>query len=288
MAQSSEYHGGLVFPGDARNALARCSSIVQETLEDYGHAVEHSVTVTEDAAQLHTAAYSADLVLAPAGLPEDTAPAGDPRRPARPVPLRLTVALTPSFSGYDGHETSELLLAVVLYRLVQSLGATGIEWMDTSTPLTRAQFLSAFPGMEPDGTAPGKTARRFAPVEDTMSGVSRRCDMIMGRRSRPGRTGLVKMTEEERLALAFRAEPHPDELSAEETGGHPSSQLRLASWAMTGVVASVSAPVAVSLAAVNLVRGEDFRLNTQVLSLSAFVAFMHGSGAASAMSLLGV
>ena len=97
------------------------------------------------------------------------------------------------------------------------------------------------------------------------------------------------MSEEERLALAFRAEPHPDELSPEEAaGGPPSSQLRLASWAMTGVVASVSAPVAVSLAAVNLMRGEDFRLNTQVLSLSAFVAFVHGSGAASALPLLGV
>ena len=36
--------------------------------------------------------------------------------------------------------------------------------------------------------------------------------------------------------------------------------------------------MALSVAAVNLLRGEDLRLNTQVLSLTALVVTLHASG----------
>ena len=48
---------------------------------------------------------------------------------------------------------------------------------------------------------------------------------------------------------------------------------------MTGMLAFLSGPVAVSMAAVNLIKGEDLRLNTHVLALTGFVSMVIGSGA---------
>lgn len=285
MAQNGRYHGGLVFLGDAESALTRCERIVRETLEDYGHTVEHVLPVSGGTAEVHTHSYSVELRLTGAGSPELSSPPADARRPARPVPLKLEIALAPSFAEVADAETSELLLAVALFRLVSGVSADEIEWLDHQTKLSKQQFLSAFSGVMP-APSPIRPERRFAPVEETAEGISRHYDAIMGRPPRPGSTGLVQMSEEEQLALAFREAPHPDELDGHDLdGSEPSSQLRLASWAMTGVVASVSMPVAASMAAINLLKGEDFRLNTQVLSFSAFVAFVHGSSAATAMTL---
>ena len=62
---------------------------------------------------------------------------------------------------------------------------------------------------------------------------------------------------------------------------------RLATWGMTGVVTLMSGPVGLSMAAVNLARGEDFRLNTHVLSLTGLLVMLQSSGAlAGAVSYL--
>ena len=73
--------------------------------------------------------------------------------------------------------------------------------------------------------------------------------------------------------MAF--EPLPAEEEDEE---EPSDVRRLATWGMTGMMVFLSGPVAVSMAAVNLVRGEDFRLNTHVLALTGFLVTMQSSG----------
>ena len=48
----------------------------------------------------------------------------------------------------------------------------------------------------------------------------------------------------------------------------PSNILGLTSWGMTGVVLAL---IAISMAAVNLIRGEDFRLNTQMLAFTTAI-----------------
>jgi len=56
---------------------------------------------------------------------------------------------------------------------------------------------------------------------------------------------------------------------------------------MTGMMVFLSTPVAASMAAVNLIRGEDFRMNTQVLSLTGLLVSLQSSGAlASAVSYI--
>ncbi len=290
MTIPERYHGGLVFLSDAKNTLLECSEIAQETLEDYGHAVEHIIPEVGSKTLLHTASYSVQLALS---RPADISPCsqhGVRSQANENRGLRLEITLEPSFQAYSEAETSELLMAVMLFRCLQVFPAMEVEWMDTDTKLTQSQFTSAFSGFAAEPVAKPVRPRRpnsnlFASIDDTAADLDAQMDAVLGRRRSRGRSGLVALSDQEILALSYRTDPHPDELTAKDLDGQPSSQLRLATWAMTGVLATVSAPVAASLAAVNLLRGEDFRLNTQVLSLSAFVAFMQGSGAASAMSL---
>jgi hypothetical protein len=85
----------------------------------------------------------------------------------------------------------------------------------------------------------------------------------------------VHLSEEERVAFAMRAD---DEDEDEFDMTEESDVGRLAAWGMTGVVYTISAPVAISLAAVNLARGENIRLNTHALALTGGIAALHGSG----------
>ena len=89
---------------------------------------------------------------------------------------------------------------------------------------------------------------------------------------------LSLLSVEESLALAFRddSEDLIDPATPEEQAENDIR--RLTAWGMTGMLVFLSGPVALSMAAVNLVKGEDFRLNTHVLALTAFVASFSGSG----------
>ena len=165
--------------------------------------------------------------------------------------------------------------------MVDAFSVKQIEWLDPATQLTVDQFLSAFSNISPRRIRSGQDViapkrNRFAPIEETEPDLAVQCATILGRSPYAGEEGLIELTEEEALALAFRADARPGDMDgAEET---QSDIRRLASWGMTGMLVFISAPVAASLAAVNLARGEDFRLNTQVLSLTGFVATMQGTG----------
>lgn len=54
---------------------------------------------------------------------------------------------------------------------------------------------------------------------------------------------------------------------------------RLGSWVLTGGAAMICLPVAASLSVVNLLKGEDFRLNTQMLTLAGLGVVLNGNGA---------
>jgi len=54
---------------------------------------------------------------------------------------------------------------------------------------------------------------------------------------------------------------------------------RLGAWVLTGGAAPLCLPVAASLSVLNLLKGEDFRLNTQMLSLSGLGFVLNSNGA---------
>ena len=210
--------------------------------------------------------------------------AADTRRQAGDdlVSHRLTITLCPVDPSTADDVQTQLMLVVMLYRMVEAYGALNIEWLDPDTVLSVEQFLSAFASVSPRRVRGRQEIieerrARFAPVDETANSLNTRFDAICGQKVNTPE-GLVSLSEEEALALAFRTEPRPDEVTADQEDAI-SDIRRLATWGMTGTLAFMSAPVALSLAAVNLVRGEDFRLNTQVLSLTGLLAVLQSSGA---------
>ena len=282
VTHSGRYHGGLGFLGKPDCGLDRFSRIAAATLEAYGHRVERQSAQGPLDARITSSRFVVALHLDGAG----PAPADrDRRRPEREDELiqrRLTISLCPAEDGPGMDAQAQLMLVVMLYRMVEAYGALSIEWLDPDTVLSVEQFLSAFAEVSPRRVRGrqeilDERRARFAPVDETARTLNHQCDAICGQ-SPTGPEGPVDLTEEEALALAFRDGPRPDEIT--DPGEESMSDIRrLATWGMTGTVAFISAPVAISLAAVNLARGEDFRLNTQVLAFAGLIAMLYNSGA---------
>ena len=287
MSQVGIYHGGLVFFGNPDQALDRFTRIVTATLEDYGHSVERQSILDASQARVVASQYLVKLTLSEA--PEAIL---EIRMNDKSL-QRLEISLCPVASERDDKDISELMLVVMLYRMVDVVATRSIEWLDAGTVLTIDEFLAAFTNVSPRrvrgrqeileaGDAP------FSSVDDTAQGLAQRYDTLAERVDQDAVYDLIDLTDEETLALAYRFCPRPEDKDAFTPEELAQNDIRrLATWGMTGMVAFLSAPVALSLAAVNLARGEDFRLNTNVLSLTGLLVMLQSTGAlASAVSYL--
>ncbi len=288
MTPKNRYHGGLQFSGEDEGALTRLSEIVAATLEDYGHLVERKNILSKTEASIVSSQYLVRLCLdtnmfepkdrhecldRAAGLKTEThAPQGRNRN-------RLVISMAPVSELLDDSEVSELMLVVMLYRMVDICSSQRVEWLSPNTVLTIEQFMSAFDSLTPS------RQRNRKQIFETVNGPFAGAEVpsqpepetdtpaVIRDTVRP-----IKLTDEQLLSIAFRkdAEEHQEE---PDDGKLQRDIQRLTSWGMTGVVASLSAPVALSMAAVNLIRGEDFRLNTQVLAYTAAIVMLQTSGA---------
>jgi hypothetical protein len=302
VTQTGRYHGGLVFAGTQENALDRFSRIVSATLKDYGHHVERQSVMNTQRARITANQYLVKLNLGAGDDPDRHANNCDTADSSAEFCLdddplqRLEILLCPVDPTRADRTHSELLLVVMMYRMVDAYSAEYVEWLDPETVLSTEEFLGAFSSVSPrrvrgrqqilDDSYPN--GDRFAPVDETAHGLNIQYDAIAGQKPFEGQEGPISLSDQEALSLAFRIDARPDEINPEELDDGPDNDVRrLASWGMTGMMVFVSAPVAASMAAVNLIKGEDFRLNTQVLSLSGCLVVMESTGAiAEAVSYL--
>ncbi|MBO9410360.1 hypothetical protein J7406_02780 [Ruegeria sp. R8_2] len=290
----NSYHGGLQFDGETDGAIERFSAIVAATLEDYGHLVERKSVLDSTEASIVCSQYLVRLTL------DTQVPASETRiervdraaglktikRPVVTLPQnRLTITVSPVSELLDDTEISELMLVVILYRMVDICATKRVEWLSPNTVLTIEQFMSAF-----DTLPPAKKKRNRKQVFEAVSGPFAGLDTIEEdpldepqKKAPPPAARPIQLSDEQLLSIAFRTEPIEQPIDQEDTPPldheQPSDVLRLTSWGLTGAVASVSVPIAVSMAAVNLIRGEDFRLNTQVLAYSVAISALSTSGA---------
>lgn len=302
MTSKHSYHGGLQFNGAADGALKRFCDVVTATLEDYGHLVERKTLLSPSEASIVTSQYLVRLTLDPSS--EQTGRSHHERmdraaglrtltRPAvSMLDNRLAISISPVSSLLDDSELSELMLVVILYRMVDICSTQRVEWLSPKTVLTVEQFMSAF-----DSIAPRKPRNRkqiFEAVSGPFAGLDLpEADEAFAEPSKPNPRP-IRLSDEQLLSIAFRTETEttqPPEApgQAPDDPERPSDILRLTSWGMTGAVASVSAPIAISMAAVNLIRGEDFRLNTQVLAFTTAIFGLNSTNAfAEVASVLGM
>ncbi len=272
MTRKSMYHGGIVFQDDRQVSIDQFCRIVTATLEDYGQRVERQSVRDSNTAVVVTSLYMVELTMNARRSADKTE-----QRPLDAQCQRLEISMVPADGRYEDRDISELMMVVMLYRMVDICTAESIEWMDPGTVLTVEQFLSAFTNVSPHrvrGCQSRQTpAERFAPVDETAAHLDDHYD-IHAKAAEEARV----LSEEETLAMAFRSEDPLDEEYPTDVERAQSDIRRLAVWGMTGMVALLSAPVAASLAAVNLARGEDLRLNTQVLSFTGLIAVLSSTG----------
>jgi len=206
---------------------------------------------------------------------------------------RLEISLCPVSAECDDRDISELMLVVMLYRMVDIFATRSIEWLEPKTVLSLNEFLAAFTNVSPRRVRGNQQILQaadvpFAPVDDAAQGLEQRFDVLSSQMDQDIECDLIDLTDEETLALAYRFCPRPEDKDAITPEELAQNDIRrLATWGMTGMVAFLSAPVALSLAVVNLAKGEDFRLNTHVLSLTGLLVMLQSTGAlASAVSYL--
>lgn len=292
MTAKHMYHGGLQFNGTAEGALERFCGVVTTTLEDYGHLVERKTLLSESEASIVTSQYLVRLTLDAAPVEAEqshhermdrTAGLKTMARSVVTLPNnRLTISICPVSSLLDDSEISELMLVVILYRMVDICSTQRVEWLSPKTVLNIEQFMGAFDSITP------RKARNRKQIFETVSGRFAGLDLpdFDEPPAPPERLNHrpIQLSDEQLLSIAFRIDPETP-ANAEQIRDHvdederPSDILRLTSWGLTGAVASISTPVALSLAAVNLIRGEDFRLNTQVLAFTTAIFGLHSTNA---------
>ncbi|MEX0308236.1 MAG: hypothetical protein AB3N12_12705 [Ruegeria sp.] len=292
MTAKHTYHGGLQFDGSAEGALERLCEVVSTTLGDYGHLVERKTLLSASEASIVSSQYLVRLTLDSESTEVEsnhhermdrTAGLKTMARPAvSPPGNRLTISICPVSKLLDDREISELMLVVILYRMVDICTTRRVEWLSPKTVLTIEQFMSAF-----DSIAP-RSSRNRKQIFEAISGPFAGLDMpdydATHAETDQTKPRPIQLSDDQLLSIAFRTETdapltadHPKTSAEDEE--RPNDILRLTSWGMTGAVASISTPIALSLAAVNLIRGEDFRLNTQVLAFTTAIFGLNATNA---------
>ena len=287
MTHTGRYHGGLVFLGKNEIELDSFCRIAAATLQDYGHCVERQSVQADVNGRITASRFSVHIALSKSRV-EDSFQRGSRYRNMfddtafeDAQNIRLSLSLQPADPVNAPVDECELLLVVMLFRMVEAHRPDTVEWLDPDMQIETQAFLRAFENVSPRRVRGRqeilpRSGERFGPIDEMESKIHGRAETLTGSDPRRIEEGPVTLSDEEKLAWALRTEPHPDEYDFDSDV--PSDVQRLATWAVTGVLATVSAPVALSVAAVNLARGEDFRLNTQALSLTAGLVGLQSSG----------
>ncbi len=269
---------GLVFLGTKSFDIAAITCGIADTLDRLGERVDERRCVSDTQAIL-CARHLVCRVRIAEGHPlprlDDT--------PAHIVELRVE-------KQAGAGATAETLIAYLLTTLQASLAPDYVQWTDPRAVLTRAEFRAAVANtaampapMRPKPAAPRPRRNRLPDVEAAYAQL---------RAKMPGfGKGGAEEARIDALRAAFR-DPDPAEATAmaqPDDIREPTAPLRLSVWMMTVTLGLFALPVAVALAIINLLRGENMRLAAHTTALTGMfmVLATHGQ-IAQAAQLVGV
>lgn len=264
MAKNERYHGGLVFFDANMNSLDDVCRAVSSTLADYGYLVERQSILGDGTACITSLRIAVRLQI---------------ERDAEQS--RLILTLITADRSLVAPDMAQLVLLAMMFRILETHPAHSVEWLDPATVLPAGKFVHAVTKVSPRRVPDRQQVLdaefyRFLPVEEAEETICSRYDEMCGQ---VGRVQAQPETEQDYLARVFRCDDWMDDGDViDGDTGAESDIRRLASWGLTGVVACLSGPVGLSMAAVNLMRGEDFRLNTHVLALTGFLVVSTSNG----------
>lgn len=264
LAQNERYHGGLVFFDANVNRLDDVCRAVSSTLEDYGYLVERQSILDDGTARITSSRIAVRLQVE-----------RDAER------SRLILTLTTADRSLVAPDMAQLVLLAMIFRILETHPAHSVEWLDPATVLPAGKFVNAVTKVSPRRVRGRQQVldvddTRFLPVEETEETICSRYDEM---RRETGASQVGPEPDQDDLSRAFHCDGPMDDGDFIDGETDAESDIRrLATWGLTGVVACLSGPVGLSMAAVNLMRGEDFRLNTHVLALTGFLAVSTSTG----------
>ncbi|WP_417713161.1 hypothetical protein [Pseudophaeobacter arcticus] len=146
MAQVEQYKGKLGFEHRSEEKLTLALTELLDTLEEFGHPA-----LQINARDPHRIGLDGDQYKISLRLRRIPLRLGVRTPPGIPAPAAyIELAMTPCFPEVCDQEISEILLAMILKRLTETLDPVVIFWQETNRPLTPKQFLGAFtPADEP-------------------------------------------------------------------------------------------------------------------------------------------
>jgi hypothetical protein len=293
MRDFAEYHGGLGLTSNSGVRLQKVARTVRFSLEKQGFSVDVSADLTAQNVVLVSNACTVKVVAVPGPFLQDEndtyasldAEDDNAVQAAIEIDCRIEIKLTDCVRG-----DAESLLAFLMIDLVRAHAPKCVEWLEPGAQLPAEEFLSFFemqPSadvVQPRRAIRTKPARRFASLRAAAK-AGRSAFGELGCQFVPHTNGLDWPDAQVALAQAYRIPLPTDILFNEDCS--PSDVLRLATWAIAGTIALIALPVAITMMIINLLRGEDFRLNTQALALSGLMVVLHTNGAfTDVMSLL--
>lgn len=268
---------GLVFLGTRTFDIVRIGNRVSMTLDWLDEQTTGLRLLSDTAANL----YSDHFVLRIEIKPDHKMAKLDRR-------VEHFLALTLTQNDPEGPQDTQLALSVmahVLRSLHATLAPDYVQWVNPLALLSHAEFLDAVTLQEDQECVSAHEAEiiphprakagqfRLPDIETTHTALQAR--YVSERQSDPDAhvTGALR--------AVFRETPEPSEveLPAAEGGREDTAPLRLAVWMMTITLALFALPVAVALAVVNLLRGENLRLASQTAALTGLFLTLHVHGA---------
>lgn len=294
MVHAKQFKGRLGFKSRSETLLNQGLVQAVDMLDDYGHPPTGINTRASGRIELECDQYRVTLRLRRLPLRMGVQ---IPHGIAAPA-IFLDVSLEQLFPEPRDHEITELLLAVLLRRLTEALCPLLVFWQDAPKAMSRNDFLGVFAQHDkpvddisdsvmlpspqqlddPDslpvlsatltpvrtaGTVnhsspPARTHAGFSPVDDMADDLERQCDRRAARN--PGPADQVILAEDM---------PQQDRITQRQ---------HIMSWAATGLIAMLSAPIAILLLLVELMRGSQMRPGTQILSVALFIGLLQGAG----------
>ncbi|WP_282094904.1 hypothetical protein [Epibacterium ulvae] len=295
MEQSATLKAKLGFEGEVLGLLDAAAPLIVDTLEVYGHDILSSENPTGHTLVLDTDEYCLEL--------RRRRKLTHGWRSPHTLGDTLELRLTPLYPMYNDQELSETLLACLLHALAVTLPIRSVHWLDWPTELTADQFLSVFEtpfakqdiikptpvsvsntagrlfhrdtplyrattfGKSSAKPAPTQRAPRFAPIDQTAEQLALQCDL---------RLKSAAMDQAQSVGSGSWKQYVLDKLPQ-----------HVATFALTAIMATVSAPAAILAGAVNLIRGSDLRFSLQLLVLLTLALYLDSAGMVrAALSLL--
>lgn len=294
----ASYNAALVFADEAEISVEQFIAPLRMAFHSYDmprvmvqNTGFEAVSLVGDAVAVHLRIEDA-----PEGGPDGATLAED--LPATPT-FRLRITLSRHANlPYANPRAAEVMLAEVLSTFIEMTGAPYVIWLDAEAHIPSREFQKAVSPIafgrddsadqaEPAGEdAPADlpvcaaTPRRIRP---TTKHRAARCggltdaeafDRAAEAAKASGRLMTLpapEVSDLETLEEVFRCDVDlPEEWVAEQNDRRP--ERRIATWTVTASVAVFSPPVAAAMTTYNLMRGENFRLTAQVLTLTG--AFM--------------